>query len=133
MIIELDMLDHVILDENNKCMIMLIFDIESLWAINDDSGIFRFGYGKKIREKRLEHLIYLKKKIENYIGYISNSGLLKSFPECDNAGLYSYEIRVVTDFIPENDYIELIEKMNQSISKQSDKITIMYEVNNKNT
>lgn len=130
MIVELDMLDHVVLDEKRQCMIMLIFDIESLWEVEDDTGIFHFQHARKVKEKRLEHLIYLKKKVENYIGYISNNGLLNSFPECNCAELYSYEIRVVTDFVPEIDYIELIEKMNRHINKQSNKIKITYEVNN---
>ena len=28
MIIELDILDHAILDEDNRCMVMFVFDLE---------------------------------------------------------------------------------------------------------
>lgn len=123
------MLDHTILDEDKKCMIMLIIDFEYLWQIDKRHGIFDFRNKKKVKEKNLEHLIYLKKKVENYITYIQNGGLTENFPECNNSEKYSYEIRIVTDFSPKPDYLDLIENMNIYIAKQWSNIKITTEKN----
>lgn len=127
MLVELDILDHVILDEDNRCMIMLIFDVEDLWHVESPHGLEKLTYNKKFREKNTEHLLYLKKKVENYIGYIQNNGIMRSFPDCAEPSSFSYEIRVVTNFAPAFDYLDLIEQMNHVLTKQGLNILVTNE------
>ena len=127
MLVELDIIDHIALDEDKRCMIMLIFDVEDLWHIEAPHGLEKLTYNKKCREKNTEHLLYLKKKVENYIGYIQNDGIRRSFPDCDNPESFSYEIRVVTNFAPTLDYLDLIEQMNHVLTRQGLNIVVTNE------
>ena len=124
---ELNMLDHTLLDENEKTMIMLIFDVEDLWRVELPRGLEKFSYKKKCSEKNMEHLVFLKKKVENYVSYILNNGIKQSFPHCDETESFSYEIRVVTNFTPAPDYLDLIKQMNNRISIQGLSIIITTE------
>ncbi len=129
MLTELNVLDHTILDEEHHQMLMLIFDTEDVWQVKSSGGIFNKYQTKKLSNKRnAEHLICLNKKIENYLGYIQENGIQKSFPSCENPAQYSYEIHIVTDFSPAPDYLELIEKWNQYITQQRADIIISNEV-----
>ncbi|MCH5196868.1 MAG: hypothetical protein J1F28_09135 [Oscillospiraceae bacterium] len=129
MIIDLDVIDHVILDEENKLMLMLIFDSEDYWTVEPPHGLGVLTYNKKCKDKNLEHLVYLKNKVENYIGHIQNNGIKLCFPDCAEPESYSYEIRTVTNFTPAFDYMDLIDQMNKVMSKQGLKIIITNEVN----
>ncbi len=130
MLTELDILDHVLL--NNNCMLMLVVDTEDVWKIESTGGFFNFKQKKLQQERNLEHLICLKKKIENYIGYIYNNGIKISFPDYDTSKQYIYEIHIITDFFPAPDYLELIHKMNEYIAKERNDIKITHEVKKRN-
>lgn len=66
-----------------------------------------FKYKKELKNK----------KLESYINYILSDGILKSFPDCVDYNVYSYEIRVVTNFVPDADYLGAIDNMNKYIAK----------------
>ena len=129
MIIELDILDHAILDEDNRCMVMFVFDLENIWLIEKQNYLNHYRYNRLVKEKNNEHLIYLKRKIENYVDYVQNNGLLRSFSNCVNPELYKYEIKIITDFIPSMDYLNLIEEMNNYLTEQLLNILITTEKN----
>lgn len=129
MLSELNMLDHTILDEEKKSMLMLIFDVENIWSVDSPRGWGKLTYSKKQNEKNLEHLLCLKKKVENYISYIQSNGITKSFPNCKETNSYSYEIRVVTNFTPAPDYFDLIAQMNKVLAKQGMNIVVTHETN----
>lgn len=128
MLTEFDVLDHVVLDDKDHCMFMLIVDTEDIWRVSDTGGIFGIRQKRAERQRELEHLVCLKKKVENYIGYICDNGIIKSFPDCPDPERYSYDIHIITDFVPKPDYIGLIGKMNDHISKQRSDIRITNEV-----
>ncbi len=128
MIIQLDVLDHAILDEKNKCMIMLIIDSEDIWELPNLEGVSKLKKKKMVKDKNLEHLVCLNKKVENYIIYIQNNGIMKSFPNCDAPESYSYEIRVISNFQPSSDYLELINRINKYIKKTRNDIYISNEI-----
>ncbi len=127
MITDLDILDHTILIEDEKCMLLLIFDSQLIWEVEKLSGFHKLKLKHKIKEKNLEHLIYLKKKIENYINYIYNNGILKSFPECTDWTKYRYEIRISSDFKFNSEFIRLIDYFNSILKKQRYDIIVTYE------
>ena len=81
MVIELDKLDHTILIEEAKNIIMLIIDPADIWKVEEKKGLrglFKPNFENDMMRK---HYIYLCKKIENYINYINNDGLINNFPE----------------------------------------------------
>lgn len=127
MITELNKLDHTILDENKKCMLMLIFDSKVFWRVNQPNNFNLFRYKRMLKDKEIEHLVYLKNKVENYVKYILNDGIIKSFPKCADYKNYCYEIRIVTDFIPDNNYLELINKLNTYIANSVSGVIVTYE------
>ena len=51
MLTELNMLDHTLLDENEKTMIMLIFDVEDLWRVELPRGLEKFSYKKNVAKR----------------------------------------------------------------------------------
>ena len=128
MIIELDKLDHTILLDKQKNILMLIFDPADLWQVEEKKGLrglFKSNTGNDIIQK---HYIYLCKKIENYVNYINNNGLINNFPEIkDFINEYSYEIRVVTQFQPEKWYLDTINEINKKLEGNSKKIVITHE------
>ena len=128
MIIDLEILDHTILIEDKECMLLLIFDSKSIWEVEKLSGLQRFKLKYKIEEKKLEHLAYLKKKIENYITYIYNNGILKSFPKCENWTKYKYEIRISSDFEFDSESLKLIDYFNFILKNKRYNITVTHEV-----
>ncbi len=128
MITDLDILDHTILIEDEECMLLLIFDSKSIWEVEELSGLQRFKLKYKIEEKKLEHLAYLKKKIENYIIYIYNNGILNSFPKCENWKNYKYEIRISSDFEFDSESVKLIDYFNSILKDKSYNITVTHEV-----
>lgn len=128
MITDLDILDHTILIEDEECMLLLIFDSKLIWEVEELSGLQRFKIKYKIEEKKLEHLAYLKKKIENYITYIYNNGILNSFPKCENWKKYKYEIRISSDFEFDSESVKLIDYFNSILKDKSYNITVTHEV-----
>lgn len=128
MLTELDILDHVILDEDNHRMVLIIVDTKAIWGIKNIEGMLINKWEKILKEKNLEHIICLKKKIENYIEYIYSDEINKIFPYYEWLENYSYEIRVITDFYPSFDYLELINIINQNISMQKKDIFITNEI-----
>lgn len=128
MIIELDKLDHTILLDKQKNILMLIFDPADLWQVEEKKGLrglFKSNTGNDMIQK---HYIYLCKKIENYVNYINNNGLINNFPEIkDFINEYSYEIRVVTQFQPEKWYLDTINEINKKLEGNSKKIVITHE------
>ncbi len=129
MIIELDKLDHTILFEEQKNILMLIVDPADIWKAEEKKGIKGLFKGNAESNKMREHYIYLCKKIENYINYINNNGLINNFPEIkDSINEYSYEIRVVTQFQPEKWYLDTITEYNKRLENNSKKIVITHEV-----
>lgn len=127
MINELDILDHTILDESKKCMLMLIFDSEDLWKVDKQNDLSLIKYKRMLKDKKLEHLLYLEKKIESYVNYILNDGIVISFPNCTEHKVYSYEIRVITNFIPDDDYLSAIDKLNKYIARSTSNVIITHE------
>ena len=130
MITEFDLLDHVMLDEETKTMLLLVIDLGELWKLDKKPGVLNFRAQRLQEEKNLEHLICLKNKVEAYVSYIRNTGLLRSFPGTPNPEQYDYEIRVLTDFDPEPDYLQTIRNMNYRLSQFTDKIKITTEKTN---
>lgn len=128
MVHELDKLDQALLDKNRKCMLMLIFDHDDLWKVTKPSGLKALKYNKMLKDKNLDHKLYLLKKINNYLTYIENGGILQSFPNCTDSDTYTYEIRVVTNTMPNPDFFEFIKDMNNHISKQLSFIVITHEI-----
>jgi len=131
MIIELDKLDHTILLEESKNILMLIFDATDIWKAESKKGplrrLFKLNTDNNMKQK---HFIYLCKKIENYINYINNNGLINNFPKIkDTIDEYSYEIRVVTQFQPEQWYFDTISEFNKKLQGSSKKIVITHEFN----
>ena len=130
MITEFDMVDHMMLDEENHQVLMLIVDTQDLWRIEASGGLFNFGQKRKIEQKQLEHLVCLKKKVENYIGWIQADALKEQFPGCDSLEGYNYDIHIITDFVPDSAYMDLINKMNQYISTERNDIVLTHEQKN---
>ncbi len=131
MLTEINIIDHMVLNEDEHCMIMLIVDTEDLWKVQPAGRLFDFKYKKKVNERNFEHLVCLRKKIENYLQYIQANGIKNSFPDCVDFDKYSYKIHIITDFIPAVDYMELIDKLNVSISEQRNDIVISHELKSK--
>ena len=120
MIIELEKLDHAILLEEEKCILMLIFDSADIW--NEKKSKLFFDKQKQKHETDAKHYIYLRNKVENYCNYILNEGLITNFPEIkDKIDEYKYEIRLVTDFKPEEWYIEAVKELNDNIKMNTNK------------
>ena len=126
MIIELDILDHTILFEEQKNILMLIVDPADIWKVEEKKGLKGLFKGNAENDMMRKHYIYLCKKIENYINYINNNGLINNFPEIkDFINEYSYEIRVVTQFQPEKWYLDTINEINKKLEGNSKKIVIL--------
>lgn len=129
MIIELDMLDHTILFEEQKNILMLIVDPADIWKVEEKKGLKGLFKGNAESDMMRKHFIYLCKKIENYINYINNNGLINNFPEIkDFINEYSYEIRVVTQFEPEKWYLDTINEYNKKLEGNNKKIVITHEL-----
>ena len=128
MITELDKLDHTILLEEQKNILMLIFDSADIWKVEEKKGLMGLFKGNAESDMMRKHYIYLCKKIENYINYINNNGLINSFPEIKELiNEYSYEIRVVTQFQPEKWYLDTIDEFNKKLESNNKKIVITHE------
>lgn len=127
MLTEFDMVDHMVLDEENHKLIMLIVDTQELWSVALDTGLFHFGHKRKIKQKQLEHLVCLKKKVENYAGWIQADMLKDQLPDCDSLQGYDYEIHIVTDFKPEQEYLDFIKSMNQYFAARQNAIVLTHE------
>jgi hypothetical protein len=129
MIIELDKLDHTILFEEQKNILMLIVDPADIWIVEEKKGLKGLFKGNAESDMMRKHFIYLCKKIENYINYINNNGLINNFPETkDFINEYSYEIRVVTQFEPEKWYLDTINEYNKKLEGNNKKIVITHEL-----
>lgn len=129
MIIELDILDHTILFEEQKNILMLIVDPADIWKVEEKKGLKGLFKGNAENDMMRKHYIYLCKKIENYINYINNNGLINNFPEIkDFINEYSYEIRVVTQFQPEKWYFDTINEFNKKLEGNKKKIVITHEL-----
>lgn len=129
MIIELDKLDHAILIKESKNILMLIFDPADIWKVEEKEGLKRLFKQNSENDMMRKHYIYLCKKIENYINYITNNGLINNFPEIkDSINEYSYEIRVVTQFNPEKWYLDTINEFNKKLEGNNKKIVITHEL-----
>ena len=129
MIIELDILDHTILFEEQKNILMLIIDPADIWKVEEKKGLKGLFKGNAENDMMRKHYIYLCKKIENYINYINNNGLINNFPEIkDFINEYSYEIRVVTQFQPEKWYFDTINEFNKKLEGNKKKIVITHEL-----
>lgn len=129
MITELDKLDHTILFEEQKNILMLIVDPADIWKVEEKKGLKGLFKGNAENGMMRKHFIYLCKKIENYINYINNNGLINNFPEIkDFINEYSYEIRVVTQFQPEKWYFDTINEFNKKLEGNNKKIVITHEL-----
>lgn len=129
MIIELDILDHTILFEEQKNILMLIVDPADIWKVEYKKGLRGLFKGNVENDMMRKHFLYLCKKIENYINYINNNGLINNFPEIkDFINEYSYEIRVVTQFQPEKWYFDTINEFNNKLEGNNKKIVITHEL-----
>ncbi len=129
MIIELDILDHTILFEEQKNILMLIVDPADIWKMEEKKGLRGLFKGNVENDMMRKHFLYLCKKIENYINYINNNGLINNFPEIkDFINEYSYEIRVVTQFQPEKWYLDTINEYNKKLEGNNKKIVITHEL-----
>ncbi len=129
MIIELDILDHTILFEEQKNILMLIVDPADIWKMEEKKGLRGLFKGNVENDMMRKHFLYLCKKIENYINYINNNGLINNFPEIkDFINEYSYEIRVVTQFEPEKWYLDTINEYNKKLEGNNKKIVITHEL-----
>ena len=129
MITELDKLDHTILLEEQKNILMLIFDSADIWKVEEKKGLMGLFKGNAESDMMRKHYIYLCKKIENYINYINNNGLINNFPEIKELiNEYSYEIRVVTQFQPEKWYLDTINEFNKRLEGNNKKIVITHEL-----
>lgn len=129
MIIELDILDHTILFEEQKNILMLIVDPADIWKMEEKKGLRGLFKGNVENDMMRKHFLYLCKKIENYINYINNNGLINNFPEIkDFINEYSYEIRVVTQFQPEKWYFDTINEFNNKLEGNNKKIVITHEL-----
>lgn len=129
MITELDKLDHTILFEEQKNILMLIVDSADTWKVEEKKGLKGLFKGNAESDMMRKHFIYLCKKIENYINYINNNGLINNFPEIkDFINEYSYEIRVVTQFEPEKWYLDTINEYNKKLEGNNKKIVITHEL-----
>lgn len=129
MITELDKLDHTILFEEQKNILMLIVDPADIWKVEEKKGLKGLFKGNAENDMMRKHYIYLCKKIENYINYINNNGLINNFPEIkDFINEYSYEIRVVTQFQPEKWYFDTINEFNKKPEGNNKKIVITHEL-----
>lgn len=129
MITELDMLDHTILFEEQKNILMLIVDPADTWKVEEKKDLKGLFKGNVESDMMRKHFIYLCKKIENYINYINNNGLINNFPEIkDFINEYSYEIRVVTQFEPEKWYLDTINEYNKKLEGNNKKIVITHEL-----
>lgn len=128
MIIELDILDYTMLVEEQKNILMLIVDPADIWKVEGKKGLRGLFKGNAENDMMRKHFIYLCKKIENYINYINNNGLINNFPEIkDSINEYSYEIRVVTQFQPEKWYLDTINEFNTKLKGNNKKIVIAHE------
>lgn len=128
MIIELDILDYTMLVEEQKNILMLIVDSADIWKVEGKKGLRGLFKGNAENDMMRKHFIYLCKKIENYINYINNNGLINNFPEIkDSINEYSYEIRVVTQFQPEKWYLDTINEFNTKLKGNNKKIVITHE------
>ena len=127
MLIELDKIDHIVIDDNNKCIIMLIIDTHEPWDVDAPKGIFDIKQKKLAENKKLEHLVCLNKKIGNYINCIASNGISGYFPERDDLSDYNYRIQIITDFNPDKEYLDAIEKTNQFYARQTNRLTIVQE------
>lgn len=129
MIIELDILDYTMLFEEQKNILMLIVDPADIWKVEGKKGLRGLFKGNAENDMMRKHFIYLCKKIENYINYINNNGLINNFPEIkDSINEYSYEIRVVTQFQPEKWYLDTINEFNKKLEGNNKKIVITHEL-----
>lgn len=129
MIIELDILDHTMLFEEQKNILMLIVDPADIWKVEEKKGLKGLFKGNVENDMMRKHFLYLCKKIENYINYINNNGLINNFPEIkDFINEYSYEIRVVTQFQPEKWYLDTINEYNKKLEGNNKKIVITHEL-----
>lgn len=128
MIVDVNTVDHVFWDEKSNKATLLIIDLNEFWTIKAKNGLLRVFDKKKADEKRIEHLVCLKCKVEYYISFIINGGIINSFPEINNPSLIDYDIRIITDFTPDTDYYRLIYSLNEDISSQLKNITLSNEV-----
>ncbi|SKA64255.1 hypothetical protein SAMN02745111_00936 [Eubacterium uniforme] len=127
MLIELDKIDKIVIDDNNLCIIMVIIDTIEPWVVDAPKGLFDFKQKKIVEDKKLEHLVYLNKKVGNYINCIGANAVSNFFPDREDLAKYNYIIEVITNFDPDKEYLEAINKMNQFYSKQTDRIKIVQE------
>ena len=64
MIIELDKLDHTILIEESKNILMLIIDPADIWKMEEKKGLRGLFKSNSENDMMRKHYIYLCKKIE---------------------------------------------------------------------
>ena len=131
MIIDVKTVDHIFWDEKNNQATLLIIDLNEFWTIETSGGLFRKKDRKRAEEKKLEHLVCLKCKVEYYVTFIINNGIKNSFPEIDDPNLIDFDIRIISDFEPDSDYVRLIDSLNSDISSHWKNIHITNEVREK--
>ena len=96
-------------------IIMLIIDTHEPWDVDAPKGFFDIKQKKLAENKKLEHLVCLNKKIGNYINCIASNGISGYFPERDDLSDYNYRIQIITDFNPDKEYLDAIEKTNVKV------------------
>ena len=131
MIIELEKLDHVVLLKEEKCILMLIIDPADIWNNQSGKGLKKLFKSNLKREMDVKHHTYLCKKVENYVNYINNNGLINNFLDIrDSIDEYHYEIRIITQFEPEKWYFDTIEQLNNNTKEKINKnVIITHELN----
>lgn len=97
MINDLDKIDSAIYDKWKKTIYMAIYDTDLVNVLEDEV-----------------HKHFLSKKVENYVNYILNDGMIDYFSLKKNKK-YKYVIQVIMDFALTQDYSAFLDSVNKQV------------------
>ncbi len=107
MINELEKVDFMDLDENNKSKLVLSISDHLDWQLER------------------EHLYLLQEKLSNYINYILNEEYKNIYEE----GISSFKIIVFVKYQPKKKFEKLLLQFNKKLKKQFSEVPIEIELN----